>query len=74
MQRDQGPAFGAAILAGVGSGLFADVASACARFVSADEPLLPDAAAAQAYQPYFELYKSLYPLLKPSFEQLTALA
>jgi xylulokinase len=57
-------ALGAAILAGVGSGLFADAADAVARVVAvAPEPLLPrpDAVAVydEAYQKYLTLFDAV---------------
>lgn len=70
LRQDQGPAFGAAILAGVGAGLYPDLETACARFVQSGGSQSPDPAAAAAYQPFYRLYKSLYPLMKPSFEAL----
>ncbi len=73
LARDQGPAFGAAILAGVGVGLFSDLQTACDQFVSAGDSLQPDPASAAQYQPYYQLYKSLYPLMKPAFEHLAAI-
>ncbi len=73
LRQDQGPAFGAAILAGVGTGLYPDLETACARFVQSGGSQAPDPAFGAAYQPYYQLYKSLYPLMKGSFETLAAI-
>ena len=37
------------------------------------EPLLPDAERSAAYEPYYRLYESLYPALKPACGRLAAL-
>jgi xylulokinase len=66
----EGAAFGAALLAGVGSGVFKDVQEAVAaaiRVVSRTEP----GKAAAAYQRFYPLYRGLYPALKPTFDALT---
>ena len=61
IEGDEGPAFGAALLAGVGVGVWQDVAEACARTVrlgSSFEPSGQDYAGARAR------FTSLYPALK----------
>ena len=66
----EGPALGAAILAGVAAGVYRDVPSACEQVVVANEPQLPDAEASSAYEPFYQLYCSLYPALKDSYAAL----
>ena len=65
---------GAAILAGVGAGVYRDVPSACDAILRESEPLLPDAERHAAYEPYFDLYQKLYPALKESFHTLAGLS
>ena len=67
----EGPALGAAILAGVGAGMYASVAEACDKMISRNAPLQPDSAAGKEYEPYYELYSTLYPALKDSFARLS---
>ncbi len=67
----EGAAFGAALLAGVGVGRYADVreaADACVRVVSSTSP---QPAAADAYDKLYALYRGLYPALKPTFDGLS---
>lgn len=61
----EGPAFGAALLAGVASGVYSSVREACARTVKVVERTEPQAATAEAYAHVYETYKALYPALKP---------
>ncbi|EFH89307.1 xylulokinase [Ktedonobacter racemifer] len=61
----EGPAFGAALLAGVAGGVYASVPEACARTVRIVERTAPNAALAPAYRQAYETYRALYPALKP---------
>lgn len=62
----EGAAFGAALLAAVGAGLFPDVSAACAAWVqvTGNTPPGPDA---DRYVPAYALYRDLYPALRPTF-------
>jgi xylulokinase len=70
---DEGPALGAALLAGVASGVYKDVDEACAAGVRRGEAVAPDPAAGAAYEPYFKLYKRLYRDLSGAFKELAAI-
>ena len=72
-QSTEGPALGAAILAGTAAGLYASVPEACEKMIREDEPLLPDKAKGEAYEPYYRLYASLYPNLAESYARLAKL-
>lgn len=61
----EGPAFGAALLAGVAGGVYASVQEACAQTVQVRERTQPQAETASAYAQAYETYKALYPALKP---------
>lgn len=69
----EGPALGAAILAGVAAGVYSDVPTACAKLVRENEPLLPNAENAKAYEPYYAYFLKLYPALKNAYAELAAL-
>lgn len=73
VQNTEGPALGAAILAGTAAGLYSDVPTACAKMISEAEPLKPDAARSAQYEPFYRLYTSLYPQLAEAYGQLAAL-
>lgn len=64
----EGAAYGAALLAGVGAGLWADVETACAASVRVTGRTEPDPEAAAAYDAAFARYRALYPALKPTFD------
>ena len=59
-----GPALGVAILAGVGTGVYPSVESACDAIVKPDTVLYPDAERSRAYEPYYQLYLRQYPALR----------
>ena len=73
IQADEGPALGAAILAGVGTGVYESVESACDRIVKTENHLPPIAENSKAYEGYFKLYKKLYRTMKEDFRALAAL-
>ncbi len=68
----EGAAYGAALLAGVGAGVWSDVPGACRSAVKITGSTLPDPAQAQAYHDSYALYRELYPALRSSFEKMGA--
>jgi xylulokinase len=58
---DEGPAYGAALLAGVAAGVFANVGDACARVSLRPGVVEPDARRRAAYEERYALYRELYP-------------
>lgn len=69
----EGAAFGAAVLAATGAGVFADVPSACADIVRVTGRTSPGPARA-IYQESYPLYRDLYPALRPIFNAAAGLA
>ncbi|MDR1797526.1 MAG: xylulokinase [Clostridiales Family XIII bacterium] len=67
---DEGAALGAAILAGVGTGVWGSLGEACGALIGKGETIQPDPARGAAYEPYYELYKKLYRDLKEDFKTL----
>lgn len=61
----EGPAFGAALLAGVAGGVYPSVQEACAKTVKIVSRTAPNKELAPAYEKAYEVYKALYPALKP---------
>ncbi len=61
----EGPAFGAALLAGVASGVYTSVKDACEQTVRIVERTQPRNETVQVYTERYETYKALYPALKP---------
>lgn len=69
----EGPALGAAILAGVGAGVWKSVEEGCGAVIRLNPPQEPDPAACAAYEPFYRLFCSLYPALAQPFHTLAAL-
>jgi len=57
--------FGAALLAGVGVGIFPSAAEAADRFLQLTDEYYPDPARHAAYNHQFELYRLVYPAVAP---------
>jgi len=62
-ESDAGSAFGAALLAGVRSGVFADAAEAASRCVRIRERIEPEPGWIAAYDDGYERFRTLYPRL-----------
>ena len=60
---------GAALLAGVASGVFESVEEACRAAVSYEERIEPDPANREAYERAYSRFRSLYPALKTVFKE-----
>ncbi|HZO33968.1 MAG TPA: xylulokinase [Gaiellaceae bacterium] len=63
-ESEEGSAFGAALLAGVKAGVFADAADAVARCVRVRERIDPDPAWTEAYEEEYARFRALYPTLQ----------
>lgn len=66
-QTEQGPGFGAAMLAMVGCGEYASVREATERIVRVKETVLPDRGIAAQYEERYRHFTKLYPALKGLF-------
>ena len=64
VDREEGPAYGAALLAAVGAGAFTDLAAAARATLTRGVPEVPDDAAHRAYQEPYRRFRSLYPALR----------
>lgn len=73
VRSKEGPALGAAILAGVGAGLYPSVQEACAKLVQVNPPQQPVAENVEKYEKLYRVYTGLYPALKENFQQLAKL-
>ena len=68
----QGAAYGAALLAGVGVGLYASAAEACERVIRPTSSLTPGPHA-DVYERFYPEYRALYPALAERFQAVTRL-
>ncbi len=66
----EGAAFGAALLAGVGAGVYSDVHDAVAATIRVVDRTAPQTDSAAAYERIYPLYRGLYGALKPTFDAL----
>ncbi len=64
---EEGPAFGAALLAGVASGVYPSVPQACDITVRVVHHTEPRPELESVYERAYEKYRALYPALKPIF-------
>ena len=71
---DEGPAYGAALLAGVAAGTYRDVEETSSVVSLREEVTAPDPQRAKAYDEYYEVYRSLYPATSEAMSRLTGLA
>lgn len=65
-------AFGAALLAGVGTGVYTSVPEACRAAVHVVDTVRPNADSAATYDQYYGVYRSLYRALKPAYDAIAA--
>lgn len=71
---DEGPAFGVALLAGVGTGVYPSVEEACSRIIQVNQETPVDVKRQEIYNRYYPLYRALYAHLKEDFAQVAAIA
>ncbi len=67
---DEGPAFGAAILAGVGAGTYQTVEEACDAMIVENERIEPAPAAADQYDGWLNEYRAAYAALAPVYKRI----
>jgi len=65
---DEGPALGVALLAGVGTGIYPSVQSACAQTIAVVSRTAPQPANAAVYERYYPIFQRLYANLKDEFK------
>ena len=64
LQAEEGAAYGAALLAGVGARVWSSVDEACRRSVRVSEQIEPDPATNALMNDQYELYRRIYPALR----------
>lgn len=73
LATQEGSAYGAALLAMVGTGEYSSAAEACRVVVKEVDVRAPNEAAAEFYRKHYEVYRSLYPSLKSVYAAIAAL-
>lgn len=67
---EEGPGYGGAMLAMVGTGLFPDVRKCTEALTRVKETVLPDPVLAEKYEKRYSEYKRIYPSVKDLFKEL----
>jgi len=70
VQAEEGAAYGAALLAGVGAGAWASVDAACDAVVHVAKRTVPDQKALHVMQDAYVKYRRIYPALRMIFPSL----
>ncbi len=73
INSDEGPAYGVAILAGVGTGVWKSVPEACAAVIRETQTLTPNKKLADLYSRHHAQYQRLYHALKDEFGRMAGL-
>jgi ABC-type multidrug transport system fused ATPase/permease subunit len=71
INSEEGPAFGGAILASVGCGLFGSVDEACRSLIKVTDVVKPQAENVQKYNRVYKVYTGMYDILKNTFTVLS---
>jgi xylulokinase len=67
----EGAAYGAALLSGIGAGIWPDADKACAATIRVTDRVTPNPQTVQTYRSLHEHYQALYPALKSTFHALS---
>jgi xylulokinase len=70
----EGAAYGAAMLAGIGTGQYANAVEAADALIRVTETMEPNPDTGKIYEDTYAVYRSLYPRLRDSFGALTEIA
>ncbi len=71
INASEGPAFGVAILAAVGTGLYKSVPEACQAMIKVETSIKPNSKNARKYAEYYPEFGRLYQALKPRFVDIS---
>jgi xylulokinase len=69
LRAEEGAAYGAALLAGVGAKFWNSVEEACDAVVEVEQRVRPEPDAARQMQEQYERYRQIYPALRPLFSR-----
>lgn len=70
INAQDGPAYGAAILAAVGCGVYSSVEEACRELVQVKEVINPNEDNSKRYDEVYSVFSKLYPSMKDNFREL----
>jgi xylulokinase len=69
-QTEEGPGYGAAMLAMVGCGEYDSVAECAAALVRTTETIEPDSEIAARYEAQYQKFRNIYPSVKNLFKKI----
>ena len=69
VENEEGPGFGAAILAAVGCGEYPDVETACNKLVKVVSSVYPDKELVKKYEERYNKFKKIYPAVIGLYEE-----
>jgi xylulokinase len=70
LHAEEGPAFGAALLAGVGAGVWSSVPEACQAAIQTRSRTEPNSTMKAQYERAYQTYRALYPAIKHLYPQI----
>lgn len=73
INAEEGPAYGAALLAAAGTGAYKNIAQACAATITVTSRLKPNAKMRRRYNELYPIYGRLYAALKDEYRTIAAL-
>jgi xylulokinase len=73
INSEEGPAYGVALLAAVGTGEFRNIREACRKAISITRTIKPDARSKALYKRHYAEFTRLYPALKGEFSRIAEL-
>lgn len=71
INSEEGPGFGAAILAAVGCGKYASVEEAAEKLITVVSTIEPEEAIVQKYEEKYQMFRQIYPALKPVYDVIS---
>ncbi len=73
INAEEGPGYGVALLAAVGTGRFKTIQQACESAISVTRTIKPQPKLKKLYEQYYHQYRRLYPALKDQFQNIAKL-
>ena len=73
LRESEGSAFGAALLAGVGTGIYSSVEEAAGATIHAQETTIPGRASVEFYSRQYDIYRKVYPAVRELCHELANL-
>lgn len=70
VKTEEGPGYGGAILAAVACGEYSSVKDACDKLIEVTSSVKPNSEIVSRYNSRYEVYRALYPALKPIYKRL----